>query len=489
MSVVPTPRRASAISTVESGNVPVAGEAKLGSKQRRPESSASPTVVEESAVNDKEDCVTEHIRLVAEHIREATLQREEGDEWLKSVGSPPSIEAHVAAIVHASGCADLDGRLRQLGRARERHQFLQQVSKKKNRDRVRQAAGKHGVKMTHCEAAAGVVDSSSAVPLSSSVASRGDGTSGDGANRNQSKDTAGDGPIGVVNKASVGNSSGGFTKSRATSKGSSSSKGSEAKSFQWSKVESFNTQDEALRFVLKCQPFDFHPVMPTGEEPFPRFDNSSEALAFATEMETPPSEFVRCIAESGRRLRIRFQEEPETQSALKSTFRKVNDRPPSVRPRQSVLGAVDAFFASVPPPKSLKEWRPWIVEGTGGLFQRAASLRDLKDASGFSRYYIAINQELERRVLIEGFRVKRRSSIPCSATVQGAIDAFKNKQTPTDLPLVSSVLSSQEPAWSVLTVNVPPHVEVVPNKSGGFCILAKELPPSCLKARQRTDNA
>merc|ERR1711988_659845 len=100
---------------------------------------------------------------------------------------------------------------------------------------------------------------------------------------------------------------------------------------------------------------------------------------------------------------------------------------------------------------------------------------------GFKRFYIAMQRELEPKVLAEGYKVSKRTNIPCSLTPNAALEAFKrHEEAKGDRLSINPV---------ALPVNLPPHVDVISHKDGGFFIRATELPPSYFKDRKRADNA
>jgi len=217
---------------------------------------------------------------------------------------------------------------------------------------------------------------------------------------------------------------------------------------------------------------------------FPHFDNSENAYAFALKMEPMPTEFVTTTAAGdaghlGRRMRIRVHEEveqqPEAAPTNKKSLRSMGERQARALARRTGAGEADVQAQA---PKERKS--QYIVEATGlGLFEMPTTLRDLKEVP--TRYYIALAAEKLPTVLVEGFKVFRRTSIPCSATPQEAIDRWRQAEPPQENP------GHSPPTPAVLIVNVPPNIDVVAHKSvpGGYLIMAQELPASCLKERRK----
>lgn len=313
---------------------------------------------------------------------------------------------------------------------------------------------------------------------------------------------------------------------------------------RWTEVQAFKTQEDALRFVMECQPFDYQPVRQpkgtTGEEaepeqqddPFPRWESGREAMEWVMKHMSPwPSEFASNFGDFKRLLRIRQataeeqrrqQERAAATSSSRSQARERisrRDSAASMRLR-SMLPKIRASLSGIPsdsaPVQEMKgDVKPWLVESCGTLFQRVASLRDLvhesslaKSASGGSlgagtpRYYIAVPPQEEKQILQEGYRVQRRTSIPCSATPKEAVAAFNRhaqKRPPgagagaaapgapaavaAASPGGASSREANAPSAKVLVVTLPPElgVDVVAHRNGGFLIRCLELPPRCFK--------
>lgn len=262
-----------------------------------------------------------------------------------------------------------------------------------------------------------------------------------------------------------------------------------ASGLTWTELEGFKTREEALQFIMECQPFDYMPenVVSRGDA-LPRFENCREAHAFVKGLLPPPSEFMSTTKDFKRRLRIR-RVDPE-QTAEDAEKRLVPTQRPAaggagLRGRRGsfLRSAATYQTAARPPPTARrKEHKEWRVEASGQLFERPTKLREDAVIAG-ARYYVAVASSVERRVLSEGFRVRRRTSIPCSATPQDAVRAFEGDDKPR-----ASGLSLGRPSVSVLAVQVPAGVDVVPHRKGGFVIRVQELPASCFR-RQRAAGA
>lgn len=251
----------------------------------------------------------------------------------------------------------------------------------------------------------------------------------------------------------------------------------------WKEVQTFRTQEEAIRFVMECQPIDYQPEFQAScdniEKPpdaFPRFDSTREALAHVLQMNPIPSEFSSMASEFKRRLRVR-KAEPDEMPAREhapssSTARK--SRSLLMKHRMTDVGRSHAREVA----HSTKERKPWIVETAGVLFERPPSLRDLKKDTA-TKYFIAVNKDVEKDILADGFRVKQRCSIPCSATPQEAVAAFtRNEQRAGHASGARA---------TVLVVTLPSDVDVVAHKKSGFMIRCKDLPPTCLSRIKRSD--
>jgi len=383
----------------------------------------------------------EHVKGAASRIIQGTWKRDEVNYWLKNYAGSVSVESHVADVMQSSVPSSfLQSRIKQLEQASlKQNQFLQERKNLKKKrflvasdliqeERVKAQEVEKAMLVKRGDARKETTDD--AVPAKTDEIPA------------TLKDRPEDGP----------------------------------QSERWSPVEKFQTYEEALRFVMKCQPFDFLPVGFEVVQPN-RFDSiSGDPYEKAISMIPVPGDFISTVGEFKRRLRVRHRhEDPEDAPSKKNSRNTLNrvfgakalkgqstaNQPPPLDP------SIAAEYAIEPSPP-----KPYHVEAAGGLFQHPASLRNLKE--NVVRYYIAVNPDIEKKVLAEGFKVKKRTSIPCSATPQEAISHFKNGE------LRCGRKASAYP--SVLPVNVPPTIDVVAHKSGGFLIRATELPPSYFKA-------
>mmetsp|Transcript_24773 Transcript_24773/g.73693 ORF Transcript_24773/g.73693 Transcript_24773/m.73693 type:complete len:269 (+) Transcript_24773:1-807(+) len=235
----------------------------------------------------------------------------------------------------------------------------------------------------------------------------------------------------------------------------------------WTKVQAFATRDEAIQFVVGCQPIDY---MPDGYEgAWPHFEDSRKAYEHVMGLSRLPTEFVSVGEAFQRRLRVRRVESEELVLGSPAAGRAVK-KLLSKRRKAQVASQGDQVRAAV------KQAKDWHVEAAGVLFNRSSSQKTLKAEVGL-KYFLAVEHDLERKVLAEGFRVARRSSIPCSARVEDAIQAFARHH-----PGVRA---------SVLAVNLPANAgfDIVQHKRGGCLILAKELPPLYLSKIRRLADA
>lgn len=230
---------------------------------------------------------------------------------------------------------------------------------------------------------------------------------------------------------------------------------------RWGEVQAFKTQEEALRFVIECQPIDYQPE--TGGWQLPRFDGSREAYAYVLKMRPMPSHFVSTSAEFRRRLRIRLMDPGESKA----------NNPAKALLRRSVSSILHKSRAT-----TMQDAKPWMVEASGPLFDRPATLRDLRECG--TRFFIAVAPDMEKRVLAEGFKVTKRCSVPCSATPQEALAAYSRHEE----------RAGRRPSFraSVLVVNLVPdmNIDVIGSRQGGFRLRCRELPPSCLARLKRS---
>eukprot|EP00930_Biecheleria_cincta_P040540 TRINITY_DN2776_c0_g1_i1.p1 TRINITY_DN2776_c0_g1~~TRINITY_DN2776_c0_g1_i1.p1 ORF type:complete len:418 (-),score=98.11 TRINITY_DN2776_c0_g1_i1:113-1264(-) len=179
---------------------------------------------------------------------------------------------------------------------------------------------------------------------------------------------------------------------------------------QWTQVQAFRSRMEALRFIVACQPFDYKPV---GEEfdDFPRFQTSRDQLAYLMEISPEPGEFVSTEPMFKRRLRVRKTAPNEQKNDVASKMALKKHRLLVGRMRDRA-----GYAQPTPQQHQMAETKCWLVEAAGVLFEKPKSVRDLREV--LQRYFVAVSPEIEKKVLAEGFRVRRRCSIPCSATPQ-----------------------------------------------------------------------
>mmetsp|Transcript_60345 Transcript_60345/g.143785 ORF Transcript_60345/g.143785 Transcript_60345/m.143785 type:complete len:471 (-) Transcript_60345:88-1500(-) len=250
---------------------------------------------------------------------------------------------------------------------------------------------------------------------------------------------------------------------------------------EWAEVKRFESCDEALSFVIECQPFDYIPVMPDGSK-FPAFATTSEAMRFVQSMAVKPTDFYSAASEFKRRLRVRklspleMQEAVSRQSASRESRYSVASRPLSKEPPS--MGAPLPVLSRTAA-QMLR--RPWTVEASGVLFDRPTSLRNLAKRDSVRRpYYLAVDALLEDRILKEGFKVSKRPSIPVSASLQDAVAAFHR---------AAAEAGQKQTQPAVLQVILPAGVDVVAHRQGGFLIKRKELPASCFAKRRSAQDA
>jgi hypothetical protein len=256
-----------------------------------------------------------------------------------------------------------------------------------------------------------------------------------------------------------------------------SSRNTEAldENMDWQAVQWFDDQDAALQFVLQCQPFDYQP---DGVD-WPEVKSREEAMTLAKQMDPIPSEFVSTAADFHRRLRIRHvpQEQPKVRKVMQSRLRSQQAR---TRPQ-----------------------KPWCVEQSGDLFERfATNLRSLKEPG--SKFYIAVDgNEVFEKVLTEGFRVTKRTSIPCCSTPQDALAAMKRHSdnvpnpravvlTVIDLPLGKdgkpvNVIARRPPQWKPRKDRAAmddPRPTPSEQEAHGYLIQTNYIPANCFSKRK-----
>eukprot|EP00929_Paragymnodinium_shiwhaense_P091817 TRINITY_DN51717_c0_g1_i1.p1 TRINITY_DN51717_c0_g1~~TRINITY_DN51717_c0_g1_i1.p1 ORF type:complete len:417 (+),score=122.82 TRINITY_DN51717_c0_g1_i1:95-1345(+) len=274
---------------------------------------------------------------------------------------------------------------------------------------------------------------------------------------------------------------------------------------EWTAVDKFKTEVEAVRFIMKCQPFDFQPVHLEKVEDkwqastaFPKFENSNDALSHVINMSPIPKYFQSQAGDYQRRLRITYvsqhdnaKEERGKTSGLAgfkklgqaARLQKANDEvQQEVQQDAAQEGADDSKTKKVEIKKRQdKEYKPYVVQAAGDTFApcRGPGLRELRETP--RRYFIAMDKETETKVLVEGYRVSKRTSIPCSLTPGAALQAFRRyEEKRGDRPSVNPC---------TLAVSLPPHVDVITHKDGGFFIRATEIPPAWFKDRKRAEVA
>mmetsp|Transcript_61726 Transcript_61726/g.172425 ORF Transcript_61726/g.172425 Transcript_61726/m.172425 type:complete len:451 (-) Transcript_61726:144-1496(-) len=407
---------------------------------------------------DGPEAYKQYMKRLAKKVQDATWKRDEVSQWLRRhEGGAADVEAHVAAVFAASSSqAFVVDRARQLASAMQRHQRLLDEKKTRKRDRLLAAAKVH------------------------TAASKVGGPFGIADAAVRGTDVAGAAPKPVEESSSA-----------AALEETVSQFEAPGAALEWSEIERFKSHEDALRFVLKCQPFDYVPEKgrDTKDAQHTGCQRRGSRLTIQDDLGLAacnrdalldpvqramrhcplPTEFTSTVGDFKRRLRIRHVAIEEERGEP----RKDGGRA-WTRPTRRTHGDADALGS-----KTL-ERKPYVVEGAGGHFDRPTSLRALREAERV-RYYIAVGPDVEKRVLAEGFRVRSRTSIPCSATPQEAIARFKE----------SEARCERQPCKhpSVLTVVLPPHVDVVAHKDGGFMIRARELPPSCFKDRKKTENS
>lgn len=232
----------------------------------------------------------------------------------------------------------------------------------------------------------------------------------------------------------------------------------------WSELNSFKTKEEAVGFIMECQPFSFTPLLDPSDEPLPKFETSHEALEYVLKMTPVPMSYMSTVSDFKRRLRIRFVDVEEDPDSMKKVVHSRSKR------RNSALStrATTTTFAAAQPQK------PWVVDASGTFFESPTSLRGLRDVG--TKYFIAVAQDLVQTVQQEGYRVQTRCSIPLSATPHEALAAWKlNNQRCNRMDNVKAV---------VLPVVIPPEIDVVAHRKQGFLVRVKELPPSCFRVKK-----
>lgn len=230
----------------------------------------------------------------------------------------------------------------------------------------------------------------------------------------------------------------------------------------WAEVSSFKSKEEAVGFVMECQPFSFAPVLDRGSEPLPKFETNHEAVEYVLKMDPVPLHFVSTVNDFKRRLRIRFVEVTEEDSTRKAASSRSKRR-------------VSAVAATMERAAAGAAQKPWLVEAAGSFFESPSSLRSVREAG--TKYFIAVAQDLVQTVQQEGYRVQNRCSIPLSASPQEALAAWtRYKKDPTTGRVHTKAV--------VLPVVIPPEMDVVTHRNSGFLVRTKELPPSCFRVKK-----
>jgi len=242
---------------------------------------------------------------------------------------------------------------------------------------------------------------------------------------------------------------------------------------QWTQVQAFRSRMEALRFIVTCQPFDYKPA---GEEfdNFPRFQTSRDLLAYIMEMHSEPEEFVSTEPMFKRRLRVRKTAPNEQKNDVASKMALKKHRLLVGRMRDRA-----GYAQPTPQQNHTAETKCWLVEAAGVLFEKPKSVRDLREV--LQRYFVAVSPEIEKKVLAEGFRVRRRCSIPCSATPQEALAAFAANEKREGKVKEGPDGKKQGTKAVVLAISLPPElgIDVVAHKDVGFQIRSQTLPATC----------
>jgi len=232
-------------------------------------------------------------------------------------------------------------------------------------------------------------------------------------------------------------------------------------------------------------------------------------MTYVLQLQPVPEEFVSQDMIFRRRLRVRKAAPGETKEEVAAKLAIKKHRSLVGRAGTGKTGNVAAWTQSTG-----TEPKRWLVEAAGTLFEVQPSLRPLKEVS--QRFYIAVPIELEKKILNDGFHVKRRLSIPCSGSPQQALAAFakneqrekkakegdarQNEEAATGRAAVEEALQktrqrqevealSQGTKAIVLAVTILPEmkIDVVAHRDGGFQIKSQSLPGSCFQRAKRTD--
>jgi hypothetical protein len=230
----------------------------------------------------------------------------------------------------------------------------------------------------------------------------------------------------------------------------------------WTEVSSFKTKEQAVGFILECQPFAFTPLLEEGEAPLPKFENSQELVEYVMQIVPVPMKYESSVAEFKRTLRIRLVDIEEQEDPARKAISTGRRRMSALRKNTVVV------------PR--KEPKPWLVEATGSFFESPTST-SLRCPKEDRKFFIAVAQDVTQTVLQEGYKVKLRYSIPCSATPAEALAAWnKNDQKAGRKPGEKKAIA--------LPVVVPPEIDVVVHREKGFLIRCQELPASCFRSKK-----
>lgn len=235
----------------------------------------------------------------------------------------------------------------------------------------------------------------------------------------------------------------------------------------WTEVNSFKTKEEAVVFIMECQPFSFAPILDPTDDPIPKFETCHEAAAYVSKMHPVPMTYVSTVNDFKRRLRIRLVDVEENDS--KTRLLSVRSKRRTSASRVSTTATTPVAPAQAPKPK-----KPWLVEASGTFFTSPSSLRGCREPG--TKYYLAVAQDTAQTIQQEGYRVQKRCSIPLSATPQEALLVWaRNNQKPNRKDI---------PKATVLTVVVPMEMEIVAHRQQGFLVRTKELPASCFRVKK-----
>jgi len=231
-------------------------------------------------------------------------------------------------------------------------------------------------------------------------------------------------------------------------------------------------------------------------------------MTYVLQLQPVPEEFVSQDMIFRRRLRVRKAAPGETKEEIAAKL--------AIKKHRSLVGRAGTGtktgnLAALTQSTGTEPKR-WLVEAAGTLFEVQPSLRPLKEVS--QRFYIAVPIELEKKILNDGFHVKRRLSIPCSGSPQQALAAFAKNEQREKKAKEGDARQNEEGATGlqeealqktrqrqevealsqgtkaiVLAVTILPEmkIDVVAHRDGGFQIKSQSLPGSCFQRAKRTD--